>query len=99
MEVKQTVVVFSIPKADVTEVKNSVFFRFGNEKVSEPKNKVEITDDPDDASQFLVFIWKWVFEKVITLVANADKLGEFMVSKHFSDIELLHAMHSQNEND
>lgn len=97
MEVKQTVVVFSIPKSDVTEVRNSVFFRFGNEKVSEPKNKVEITDDPDDPSQFLVFIWKWVLEKVITLVANADKQGEFIVSKNFSDIELLHAMHSQDK--
>lgn len=94
MEVKQTVVVFSIPKVDVTEVKNSVFFRFGNEKVSEPRNKVELADDPDDASQFLVFIWKWVFEKVITLVANAHKLGEFTVAKQFTDTELLHAMHT-----
>lgn len=40
MEVRQTVTAFSIPKTDVAEVKNSVFFRFGNEKVSEPKNKV-----------------------------------------------------------
>lgn len=96
MEVKQTVVVFSIPKVDVSEVRNSIFFRFGNEKVSEPRNKVEITDDPDDASQFLVFIWKWVFEKVPTFVANANKLGEFFVKKQFTDIELLHAMHEEN---
>lgn len=96
MEVKQTVVVFSIPKADVIEVKNSVFFRFGNEKVSEPRNKVEIIDDPDDASQFLVFIWKWVFEKVVTLVANANKLGEFTATKCITDTELLHAMHNQD---
>lgn len=96
MEVKQTVVVFSISKADVSEVKNSVFFRFGNEKVSEPRNKVEITDDPDDASAFYVFIWKWVFEKVPTFVANANKLGEFFVKKQFTDTELLHAMHEQD---
>lgn len=96
MEVKQTVVVFSIPKVDVSEVKNSVFFRFGNEKVSEPRNKVEITDSPDDASEFYVFIWKWVFEKVPTFVANANKLGEFFVKKQFSDTELLYAIHNQD---
>lgn len=95
MEVKQTVVVFSIPKEDVAEVKNSVFFRFGNEKVSEPKNKVCITESPDEEGEYMVFIWKWVFEKVPTLVANANKLGEFYVSKEFTDGELLSAMHSQ----
>lgn len=92
MEVRQTVVLFSIPKADVAEVKSSVFFRFGNEKVSEPKNKIAITDDPDDSSRNYVFIWKWVFEKVPTFVANADKRCEFYVSKTVSVEELKFAM-------
>ena len=92
MEVRQTVVLFSIPKTDVAEVKSSVFFRFGNEKVSEPKNKIAITDDPDDSSRNYVFIWKWVFEKIPTLVANADKRCEFYVSKNVSVEELNHAI-------
>ncbi len=96
MEVKQTVTVFSIPKTDVTEVKNAVFFRFGNEKCSEPKNKVEITDNPDNESEFLVFIWTWVFRKVITFVANANVVGQFVVSKNFSETELLHEMEESN---
>ena len=92
MEVRQTVVLFSIPKADVSKVKSSVFFRFGNEKVSEPKNKIAITDDPDDGSRNYVFIWKWVFKKVPTLVANADKRCEFYVSKNVSIKELKFSM-------
>lgn len=96
MNVKQTVVVFSIPKADVAEVKASVFFRFGNEKVSEPKNKICITDDPDDASRNYVFMWKWVFEKVPTLVANADKRGEFYITKNVRLEELNRAMNVED---
>lgn len=92
MTVKQTVVAFLIPKADVKELDECFFFKFGEEEVSEPKNKVAVLDvmnTPDESQPYvMVFVWKWIFEKVMVLKRCAKVVGEFYVEKVFTEKEL-----------
>lgn len=89
MKVRQTCVVFELPKDSVKILDKVVFFHFGKQEASVPKSKIEIKELDRDNQKYVIYIWKWVLLKTPILASNVDIKSEFCVEKDFSlsDIE------------
>lgn len=89
MKVRQTCVVFEMPKDRVKILDKVVFFHFDKQEASVPKSKIEIRDCDEDNQKYVIYIWKWVLLKTPILASNVNIEKEFCVEKDFSlsDIE------------
>lgn len=89
MKVRQTCVVFELPKDNVKILDKVVFFHFGKQEASVPRSKTEIRDLEGDNQKYVIYTWKWVLLKTPILASNVNIEREFCVEKDFSlsDIE------------